>query len=117
MGSENGGTVRYDYEYDGLEIIEDAQPTAPKWLLDMLGDDYFNTVIWVWVSVLGVLHLLPLKFLLIFQPVATIAATNRRCMERTFCLFVKPFLLFRSPDFVVATIATFESDIYVESLG
>ena len=41
---KNGGTVEYDYEYEGQKFIHDSQPSAPKLLLDLLGVDYFSAV-------------------------------------------------------------------------
>jgi len=42
---ENGGTVRYDFEIDDDgKNRGDTQPSVPRWLIDMLGVDYFSTV-------------------------------------------------------------------------
>ena len=49
--AEDGGTVRYDYDFDlDDESIDDGKPSVPKWLLDMLGVDYFSTVTFVGIS-------------------------------------------------------------------
>ena len=40
----HGGTVYYDYELDDKYFDGDSHPTAPKWLLNMLGVDFFSTV-------------------------------------------------------------------------
>ncbi len=43
---ENGGAVRYDYEFDSDDkFIDASQPPVPKWLVDMLGVDYFVSVV------------------------------------------------------------------------
>jgi hypothetical protein len=42
------GVIRYDYEYDPAgQRISDAVPPAPKWLRQLLGDDYFRKVVTV----------------------------------------------------------------------
>ena len=43
-----GGWVRYDYEVDSAgNEIPGAQPTNPKWLRILLGDDFFSLhVLW-----------------------------------------------------------------------
>jgi hypothetical protein len=41
-----GGSVRYDYERDATgNWIPVAEPHAPKWLRNLLGDDFFSTVV------------------------------------------------------------------------
>ena len=44
---KNGGTVRYDYEYQGQKFIPDSQPPVPECLLGIFGADYFSAVTWV----------------------------------------------------------------------
>jgi hypothetical protein len=40
-----GGSVRYDYEFDGDEFLEDAKPCTPWWLRRLVGDEYFQEVV------------------------------------------------------------------------
>jgi hypothetical protein len=43
-----GGVVAYDYQLDSdLELIADLQPTGPKWLQDLFGENYFDEVAFV----------------------------------------------------------------------
>lgn len=39
-----GGTVSYDFETDDVGKAEGAQPSAPQWLIDRLGVDFFSSV-------------------------------------------------------------------------
>jgi len=42
----SGGWVRYDYEYDGAgDLVPGAGPRHSAWLRELLGDDFFATVI------------------------------------------------------------------------
>jgi hypothetical protein len=46
-----GGTVQYDWEWrDGMAIPR-GKPPAPRWLIDLIGDDYFGHVTVVGFSV------------------------------------------------------------------
>ncbi len=45
----DGGMVVYDWQYAGGKIaggyVEAGRPWAPRWMVDLLGPDYFGTVI------------------------------------------------------------------------
>jgi Leucine-rich repeat (LRR) protein len=68
----NGGWVRYEYEFD-KDFVDGSQRSVPKWMLDMLGDDYFYTVCLVECSNTELNDLTPLaplknlKFLYLHQ--------------------------------------------------
>ena len=61
---EIGGTVFYDYEYyyqrGGDDLVDHYEPTAPRWLRDILGDDYFQKVSGVYFADTQVSDLTPL---------------------------------------------------------
>ncbi len=45
-----GGTVEYDYQFDEQgQAIKGAKGRGPAWLRDLLGPDYFDTVVYVQV--------------------------------------------------------------------
>ena len=47
----NVGMVQYDWQYDENDrLIVDAESPTPKWLRDLVGDEYFQDVI---IAVLG----------------------------------------------------------------
>ena len=39
-----GGTVQYDWQYKDGKAIKGGEPNGPKWLVEQLGADYFDTV-------------------------------------------------------------------------
>jgi hypothetical protein len=47
---QNGGKVRYDWQYrrQGKPLVEPTPP-GPRWLRRLIGDDYFQTVTHVWL--------------------------------------------------------------------
>ena len=48
---ENGGWVRYYYEYDSNErLVSESQPPVPKWLHDILDENYFSSVVYVYLG-------------------------------------------------------------------
>ena len=44
-----GGVVLYDWEWTNGKSIPGGKPWAPKWLVDLIGVDYFAHVTSVWV--------------------------------------------------------------------
>jgi internalin A len=42
-----GGYVRYDWMFPGDRYNPNATVPAPKWLVDLIGIDYFGNVVWV----------------------------------------------------------------------
>ena len=50
MIQQLGGSVEYDYQYRGNLFVDDAQPSAPKWLRKWIGDDFFVNVVVVHLS-------------------------------------------------------------------
>ncbi len=42
-----GGFVMYDWEWDGGKRIPGGKPGAPRWLIDLIGIDYFGHVTYV----------------------------------------------------------------------
>ena len=58
----NGGHVRYDWEYDGdfNPFKQKAEHPAPKWLRDLVGDEYFQDVVGVASIEVEVTDLTPL---------------------------------------------------------
>jgi hypothetical protein len=46
-----GGTLHYDYQFDEqVAFVHDAQPSAPRWASDLVGEDYFAKVVAVDLS-------------------------------------------------------------------
>lgn len=54
-----GGHVNYDYQFDGAgkfrrdafgNALRDLEPAGPRWLRKLLGDDYFQTPVKVWLE-------------------------------------------------------------------
>lgn len=45
----SGGTVMYDYEHaaSGFGIVRNPQPPSPKWLIELVGIDFFTDVVFV----------------------------------------------------------------------
>jgi len=41
----SGGRVIYDFQRQGAGQKQDEKPPAPKWLRDLIGDDYFQSVV------------------------------------------------------------------------
>jgi Leucine-rich repeat (LRR) protein len=39
-----GGSVKYDWEWNNGDDIRDGKPWAPRWLVDLIGVDYFGHV-------------------------------------------------------------------------
>ena len=60
---ESGGRVEYDYQRSEqfIRSLKKWQSVSqvPKWLLDLLGEDYFHEVIEVWISDPSLLSDLP----------------------------------------------------------
>ncbi len=48
-----GGSVEYDYEYDDGNKVPNAEPPGPQWLRNLLGLDYFDDVVFVWLNLEG----------------------------------------------------------------
>jgi hypothetical protein len=44
-----GGSVRYDWEWRDGNNIPGGEPWAPRWLVDLIGVDYFGHVAAVWL--------------------------------------------------------------------
>ena len=42
-----GGTVAYDFEFEGIHRVRNVEPPGPRWLRDLIGDDYFVRVVGV----------------------------------------------------------------------
>ena len=60
----NGGTVKYDFEYDPQDrYISDPQPHVPKWLLNILDVNYFSSVSYAAISNRQLTDLTPLASL------------------------------------------------------
>ena len=56
-----GGVVRYDYEFDDEgHLIDDGKSPGPKWLVELVGVDYFQEVIGVDLPYTQVNDLTPL---------------------------------------------------------
>jgi len=48
---ENGGEVRYDYQFDSKGVrLGNSQPSVPKWLLNILDVNYFSSIVSVEIS-------------------------------------------------------------------
>jgi hypothetical protein len=47
---KSGGRVGYDYELDFARTGVGRQPSSPKWLRSLLGDDFFMNVVGVWLN-------------------------------------------------------------------
>ena len=45
-----GGTVKYDWEWSNGSMIPAGKPWAPRWLVDLIGVDYFGHVTAVWLT-------------------------------------------------------------------
>jgi hypothetical protein len=45
-----GGSVSYDWEWNNGKSVPGGKPWAPKWLVDLIGVDYFAHVTSVWGS-------------------------------------------------------------------
>ena len=45
-----GGIVSYDWEWSNGKSIPGGKPWAPKWLVDLIGVDYFGHVTSVWLE-------------------------------------------------------------------
>ena len=45
----SGGRVMYDYEHaeSGFGIVRNPQPPSPKWLIELVGIDFFADVVFV----------------------------------------------------------------------
>ncbi len=41
---ETGGAVRYDWEFRNCKALPGGKPWAPRWLVDLVGVDYFGHV-------------------------------------------------------------------------
>jgi hypothetical protein len=41
---ETGGAVRYDWEFRNCEALPGGKPWAPRWLVDLIGVDYFGHI-------------------------------------------------------------------------
>jgi hypothetical protein len=44
-----GGSVFYDWEWNNGKSVPGGKPWAPKWLVDLIGVDYFGHVTHVWL--------------------------------------------------------------------
>ena len=67
-------------------------------------------------DIVGSIHLFALKLAFIVESVATVAASDRSCVQRSLGAFVEPFLLGSRPCVVNATVFALEVDIDVELL-
>jgi len=48
---ENGGSVVYYYEFDSKgKRVDDSQPPSPKWLHNILDENYFSSVMCVYLK-------------------------------------------------------------------
>ena len=57
-----GGTVGYDYQSsDDGHVLDDGEPSGPKWLRELLGPDFFNEVVGVNLENTPVSDLRPLE--------------------------------------------------------
>jgi hypothetical protein len=45
-----GGSVSYDWEWNNGKSVPGGKPWAPKWLVDLIGVDYFAHVTSVWLQ-------------------------------------------------------------------
>ena len=45
-----GGSVKYDWEWSEWEVDSGRETRAPRWLVDLIGVDYFGHVTAVWFS-------------------------------------------------------------------
>ena len=45
-----GGSVSYDWERNNGKSVPGGKPWAPKWLVDLIGVDYFALVTSVWLK-------------------------------------------------------------------
>ena len=45
-----GGSVSYDWEWNNGKSVPGGKPWAPKWLVDLIGVDYFGHVTSVWLQ-------------------------------------------------------------------
>jgi hypothetical protein len=64
-------------------------------------------------TLFGIFHLLTLQILVSFDPITARSTAHGLCVDRTFCYFVKPLLLFGGPDFFGPAIATCEGSVHV----
>ncbi len=45
-----GGKVAYDWEWSNGKPIPGGKPSAPQWLIDLIGVDYFGHVTFAWLK-------------------------------------------------------------------
>ena len=45
-----GGSVSYDWEWNNGKSVPGGKPWAPRWLVDLIGVDYFGHVTAVWLQ-------------------------------------------------------------------